>query len=90
MASAKIVGDISGKTVILVHNEGNLYKPDALITIEGCGESSLASGILRMVNESQCSECGKFNGLHGEVFHVTDMYSGEVNGNYKMCSHGGK
>jgi hypothetical protein len=87
MATAKIAVEISGKTIIAVHHDGNLYQPNAVITVEGCGESGLVKGILRMVNESQCSECGKFNGLHGEVFHISDMNNGEVNGVYKMCTH---
>jgi hypothetical protein len=75
-------------SMVLIVNDGNLAYPNTSVTIEGCNRSAIANGIVRMINENQCSECGKFNGLHGEVFHVTDMDNGEVRGKYLMCSKG--
>jgi hypothetical protein len=63
---------------------------NGIITIEAPNPDSIADGIVKMINNNQCSECGKFNGLHGEVFHVTDSDNGEVRGKYLMCSRGAK
>jgi hypothetical protein len=82
---------LSGKSIIQVTHEGNLYQPNTLITVEGCGETEIVKGILRMLQDDQCSECGKFNGLHGAVFHSSGSDgSGEVRGHYQMCSKGTK
>lgn len=80
----------SDKTLVIAKPTSNLAFPNVLITIEGAMQSRIAKGIVRMLNERQCVECGKFNGLHGEIFHVTDMNNGEVNGHYKMCPLGEK
>jgi hypothetical protein len=87
--SAEIV-ELGHSTVVVLKHEGNSCYPNTVITIDGHGNRTLAVGIVKMFMDNQCPECGKFNGQHGEVFHVTDMNNGEVNGNYKMCSHGGK
>ena len=81
---------LSGKSIIQVTHEGNLHQPNTLITVEGRGETEIVKGILRMLQDDQCSECGKFNGLHGEVYHAAYSCGGEVHGYYKMCSKGTK
>jgi hypothetical protein len=82
---------ISEKSVIHTTHEGNIVFPNTQITVEGYGHSSIAAGILRMLQYDQCSECGKFNGLHGEVFHSSGSDgTGEVSGHYQMCSRGYK
>jgi hypothetical protein len=81
---------LSGKSIIQVTHEGNLHQPNTLITVEGRGETEIVKGILRMLQDDQCSECGKFNGLHGEVYHAIDSCSGEVKCYYEMCSKGTK
>lgn len=70
----------------------NLAFPNVVIKIEGAFSDAIAKGILRMLNEDQCVNCGKFNGLHGEVFHQTSNGggSGEVRGRYQMCPLGEK
>lgn len=59
---------------------------NGIITINGANSDSIAKGIARMINENQCIECGKFNGLHGDIFHATDSDNGEVRGYYEKCS----
>jgi hypothetical protein len=88
--NAQVV-QVSGGSYVLAQPTGfNLAFPNVVIKIEGAFSDSIAKGILRMLNEDQCVNCGKFNGLHGEVFHVTDMSGGEVNGKYRMCPLGEK
>lgn len=78
--------EVGHKAIVIAKPTGfNMAFANVMITIEGQFQSSIAKGILRMLNEDQCNVCGKFNGLHGEVFHVTGMDNGEVNGHYKMC-----
>jgi hypothetical protein len=85
--------EVGNKFIVIAKATGaDLAFPNTLITIEGAGSSAIAKGIVRMLNESQCPECGKFNGLHGEVFHQTQNGdgTGEVRGRYLMCSHAEK
>lgn len=68
----------------------NLGYPNTIIRIEGAFSDSIAKGVLRMLKEDQCPECGKFNGLHGDIYHVTSNGdgSGEVRGYYEGCPLG--
>lgn len=81
--------EVGEKTLVVSKPTGfNLHAPNVLITIEGAFQTGIAKGIVRMLNETQCSECGKFNGLHGEVFIKTGQDGGgEVHGHYSPCSH---
>jgi hypothetical protein len=59
-----------------------------LVTVEGNYRGSIAEGIAKMINESQCFKCGKFNGLHGEIFYGHSVAgTGSVEGHYEMCPH---
>lgn len=91
--NAQVV-QMSGSTnYVLAQPTGfNLAYPNVVIKIEGPFSDSIARGILRMLNEDQCADCGKFNGLHGEIFYQTSNGdgSGEVRGVYKMCPLGDK
>lgn len=87
--NAEIV-ELGGDTCLVVAKPTGfrLAYPNVVIKIEGAFSSAIAKGVVRMLNENQCANCGKFNGLHGEIFHVTDMDNGEVNGRYEMCPLG--
>lgn len=62
-----------------------------VITVNSLRCRIIAEGIARMLNEDQCPVCGKFNGLHGEVFTKTGQSGGgEVDGYYKICPNGPK
>lgn len=78
---------LTDKHIVIARPVGyNLAYPNILITVEGAMQSSIAKGIVRMLNEDQCPACGKFNGLHGEIYHATQQDSGgEVRGYYGMC-----
>jgi hypothetical protein len=60
---------------------------NAIITINSAFSESLALGIKRMIEQDQCPVCGKFNGLHGEIYHIDSMDNGEVRGVYVMCEN---
>lgn len=82
---------IGGKTLVIAKPMGfNLAYPEVVVTIEGAFQDGIAKGIVRMLNEDQCANCGKFNGLHGEIFHQTSSDNGEVRGRYEMCPLGSK
>jgi hypothetical protein len=89
MSHAEIVS-LNGTTIFLTVKETGENKAytNTVIKIEGNNASSIAKGIARMINESQCISCGKFNGLHGEIFYGQSCGSGEVNGHYEMCPLG--
>ena len=65
--------EVGEKTLVVSKPTGfNLHAPNVLITIEGAFQTGIAKGIVRMLNETQCSECGKFNGSRkGGDFHFT-------------------
>lgn len=71
-------------TVVVI--KGDSYGENVVININGIYSSNLADGIVRMINENQCRACGKFNGLHGEIYikTVQDGF-GSVEGYYAMC-----
>lgn len=71
-------------TVVVIKDDG--YAENTVINIHGIRGSSMADGIIRMINENQCPACGKFNGLHGEIYIKTGQDgAGGVEGYYTMC-----
>jgi hypothetical protein len=87
MPKAQVVHLRCDKAVVVVSTERE--SESAIITVSSGNSRGLAEGIARMINQSQCSVCGKFNGLHGEVFHGTGQSGGgEVTGYFKMCPVG--
>jgi hypothetical protein len=77
-----------GTVFVAVHTDGEGFAQadHVMITIDGGTADILADGIVRMINERQCSECGRFNGLHGEIHVVTGYGNGTVEGFYRRCS----
>lgn len=86
---AEKIDVLTGPTYVIVRGTTGVYEfnPDQVITIEGSQRSSIADGIVKMINESQCLECGQFNGLHGSVY-VKNFQGpgGEVSGRFVDCS----
>jgi hypothetical protein len=79
---------VTDKYLVVAKPTGfNLAYPNVLVTVESnCFGSGIAEGIARMLNEDQCNVCGKFNGLHSEVFHpYASDGGGEVRGHYEKC-----
>jgi hypothetical protein len=86
-----------GDTVVVITTKGPEdtanYSNDCwntVITVQGFFSRSMADGIKRMIDEDQCPVCGKFNGLHGEIYNIDSMDNGEVRGHYTMCERGKK
>lgn len=84
MKNAQVIRLRCDTSVVVVPGE---FDHGAVITVNSMNSESLAKGIARMINEEQCVVCGKFNGLHGEVFYPTSSDNGEVRGTYRICPH---
>lgn len=71
--------------IVLKSDDPHLYAGDGVIQINSIFADSLAAGIVRMITVEHCPECGRFGGLHGEVFTKTGQDNGEVRGTFGPC-----